>query len=73
MEKRGMQMDRCARCGLPEMSELAYGSFVGLLYDLYIAVKNSKKTGNETTRFLAQVEIEFLLQELSDLDQLSDH
>ena len=65
-------MDRCAWCNLPKIAESSYGEFVRLLYDLYLTVKLCKEYTSKETQFLAQIEIEFLLQEIADIDCLSD-
>ncbi len=63
-------MDRCSWCGLPKLAESSYGPYVSLLHELYIAVKTCKGTDDENERFLAQIEIDFLLQQLFDQDHL---
>ena len=67
---KGEEMGHCTRCGLPRIAESTYGTYVSLLYDLYMTVKNSKETINEDDRFLFDVEIDFLLQALADVDGL---
>ena len=57
---------------MPEIASTTYGQFVSLLYDLYMAVKVSRESADEDERFVSKVEIDFLLQELNDLDRLSD-
>ena len=63
-------MDRCSWCGLPKLAESSYGHYVSLLQELYMAIKACKGTDDENERFLTQIEIEFLLQQLSDQDHL---
>ncbi len=65
-------MNRCAKCNLPEIAATTYGQFVSFLYDLYMAVKTSKGTEDATELFLAEIEIEFLLKEIMDMDRLDD-
>ena len=66
-------MYRCARCGLPNLEHGLYGNFVSMLYDFYRAVKTYKESMNDNEQFIAGIEVEFLLQQLSELDSLSDY
>ena len=65
-------MERCSRCGIPKINTENYGTFISMLYDFYQAVKTTKESNDENEKFIANIEVEFLLQQLSDVNQIDD-
>jgi ribosomal protein L1 len=44
-----------------------------MLYDFYQAVKTTKESHDENEKFIATIEVEFLLQQISDVNQIDDY
>ena len=64
----GLSMERCSRCGVPKFQQDHYGIFVNMLYDLYQAVRLSKESENDGDKFIFEIEMEFLLSNLVEMD-----
>ena len=68
----GLSMERCSRCGVPKFQQDHYGMFVNMLYDLFQTVRLSQESENDSEKFIFEIETEFLLSKLAEMDFLDE-